>query len=75
MIQGAHAHGGQRPDQVGADVERIEDAAVGEQSLDHLRSQTESEGYGEEGEIERSAASGVQDPVEGDGEKEKRQEM
>ena len=59
MIQGAQAQRGQRPDQIGADVERIEGAIVGEQALDYFRAQTEGEGYGKEGEIERSSASGI----------------
>lgn len=66
MIQGAQAQRDQRSDHVGADVERVEDAAIVEQWLDYLRAQSESDGHGEESEIERSAASGVQDPVEGD---------
>lgn len=66
MIQGAQAYRGQGPNEVGGDVERIEDAVIGEQALDYFRAQPESEGHNEEGEIERSAASGVQDPIEGD---------
>lgn len=65
MIQGAQAQRDQRPDQVGADIKWIEGTPVGEQGLDDLRSKTESEGHGEEGEIERPATSSVQDPIEG----------
>lgn len=66
VIQGAQAQRDQRTNHVGADVERVEDAVVVEQRLDYLRGQPESEGHCEECEIERSATSGVQDPVEGD---------
>lgn len=64
MIQAAYPQRGERPYNISTNVHRVEVAVVGEQALDNLRANAESERYDEEREVERSTTSSVQDPVE-----------
>ena len=65
MIQTANSQRGERSDNIGANVHRVEVSVIGEKALQDLRAEAKSERYDKEREVERSTATGVQNPVEG----------
>lgn len=70
MVPAAQADGAEAADEVGEDVEGVEGAVVGEDSLDELGADAEAEGADDEGQLQAAPAGGVWDPVEDEGEKE-----
>lgn len=75
MVQRAQAQRGERPREVGDDVEEVEVAAVGQEALQELGADAEGERADDEGEVEGAAAVGVEDPVEGGREEEEGEEV
>ena len=71
MVQSTQAQSGQRTHKVRGYIQWIEFAIIWEQCFDCFRAESQTECYQYKCEIEGSAASGVEDPVEGYGEDEK----
>lgn len=70
VVPGAEGDSHTAADHVGGDVVKVELAVVGEDALDELGADAEDEGADDEGQVEGSAAIGVDDPVEDGGEEE-----
>lgn len=70
MVPAAQADCAEAADEVGEDVEGVEWAVVGENGLDDLGADAEGEGADEQGQLQRTAAGGIRDPVEDEGEEE-----
>lgn len=64
VVPAAEADGADAADDVGQEVEGIEGAAIGQQTLDDLGTNAQDERADDEGQVQGATAGGVGDPVE-----------